>query len=287
MSPLTALDRRIFAPVAARRVERLRMAMAVVIGARLMTTSYSRFSELPADLFSPPWFLGWLEGPPSAGLIGAVQLAGIVAALVAVAVRGRQAAPFAIAWCALLVLGGLHTSGGKIMHNDVLLILAAAPFATPALPIGGARQLVAGWQPRTAMVLVSLAYFLAGLMKLRHSGLGWVFSDNLRWVLYAGARTSRSVLPELARTVAGQLWLTVVLAAATLATEILFPLAVVWQRSRMWFAVAAIALHVGVFLFLGLDYWTWVASVAVLFLPWHHVVDRWTGERSAEVPQPS
>ncbi len=192
-----------------------------------------------------------------------------------VATRGRSAVPFAAAWVALVVLGGLQTSAGKVMHNDVLLVLAAAPFAVPTLVPGGGARLVAGWQHRTAMALVALGYLLAGLAKLRHSGLDWVVSDNLRWVLYSGARSSRSVLPGVARFVADQLWLTIVIAAATLATEILFPLGLVWERARVALAAASVALHLGVFLLLGLDYSTWVAVVLVLFLPWQ----RWLGRR--------
>ena len=275
MSPLSAVDRRLLAVVPAASVHRLRTALALVVGARLLLTDYRVVADLPTELFSPPWFLAWLGSPPSATVVGALQLVGLAAVVGVAATRGRSAVPFAAAWVALVVLGGLQTSAGKVMHNDVLLVLAAAPFAVPTLVPGGGARLVAGWQHRTAMALVALGYLLAGLAKLRHSGLDWVVSDNLRWVLYSGARSSRSVLPGVARFVADQLWLTIVIAAATLATEILFPLGLVWERARVALAAASVALHLGVFLLLGLDYSTWVAVVLVLFLPWQ----RWLGRR--------
>lgn len=284
MSPLSAIDRRLLALVPAARVHRLRTALALVIGARLVLTDYRVVADLPADLFSPPWFLAWLGAPPQATVVGAVQLVGLAAVAAVVAVRGRSAAPFAAVWVVLVVLGGLQTSAGKVMHNDVLLVLAAAPFAVPTLMVDGTGRFVAGWQHRTAMALVALGYLLAGLAKLRHSGLAWAFSDNLRWVLYSGARSSRSLLPGVARFVADQLWLTIVVAAATLVTEILFPLGLVWARARVVVVAAAVALHVGVFLLLGLDYSTWMAVVVVLFLPWQPWLERRLDATTAYAP---
>ena len=203
-------------------------------------------------------------------MLAALQSAGVAGALLVLARRGRSDIGFVVTWTALVLLAGVQTSGGKILHNDVLILLACIPFLFPCRPVGTSdeqgRDLVEGWQRRTAMTVVALAYLLTGLMKLRHSGLGWVLSDNLRWVLYAGANRPGSVLPEVGRAIAGQLWLTMAIAGASLATEVLFPLALVWRRTRRALAAGVIALHVAVFLFLGLDYWTWVATVVVLFM---------------------
>jgi len=57
MSPLSAVDRRLLAVVPAASVHRLRTALALVVGARLLLTHYRVVADLPTELFSPPWFL--------------------------------------------------------------------------------------------------------------------------------------------------------------------------------------------------------------------------------------
>lgn len=263
------LDRALFAPLPRAHIERVQLALALVMGLRLATSRYWELSDLPSVLFAPPWFLSWLSGPPPAAALTALQVAGVAGALLVLVRRGRSRPGFIVTWSALVLLAGVQTSAGKVLHNDVLILLACVPFLFPCRVVPGSNDdggdLVEGWQRRTAMMLVALAYLLSGLMKLRHSGLHWVFSDNLRWVLYGGANRSSSVLPEVARAIAGQLWLAMVIAGITIATEILFPLALLWRRLRVAMAAGVIALHVSVFLLLGLDYWTWVATVAILF----------------------
>jgi hypothetical protein len=274
---LIAVDRRLMAPVALRRHQRSLVALALVIGARLATSSYERLADLPSALFEPPWFLAWLSGPPSTTALLLVQGAGLGGAVLTVATGGRRVTWFALCWAALLVLAGLESSAGKTLHNQVLLLLAAAPFlvpASPASPSSSGEPRIAGWHHRCGMVLASLGYLLAGMMKLRHSGLAWVTSDNLRWVLYAGARSPRSVAPEAARWIADRAWLSTGLAAGTLFAELSMPVAVVVRRLRVLAVVIVTGLHTAVFFLLGLDYWSWVAVMAVLFLPWQDALDR-------------
>jgi hypothetical protein len=284
---LSALDQRVFAPMSRRAHERIIVALAVVLGVRLLTGSHRRFAHLPEAMWDPPWFLSWATSPPSESMLVAVQAMGLAAVLAVVLARGRAVAPFALAWAATLVLAGVETSAGKTLHNHVVLLLVCIPFLVPPRPPattgrpadeaddgrderGGPRasdHLVEGWHRRSAMTVVALAYLLAGVMKLRHSGLAWVTSDNLRWVLYSGARSPQSALPDVARWVADRAWLSTTIAAITLSSELLFPLALVVRRLRLVLAGAVVGLHVGVHLLLGLDYWSWVAVVVILFVP--------------------
>lgn len=290
MRPLSALDRRVFAPMSRRSHERIVVALAVVLGVRLLTGSHRRFAHLPEAMWDPPWFLSWVTSPPGEALLVAVQAVGLAATLAVLLARGRTVAPFALAWAATLVLAGVETSAGKTLHNHVVLLLVCIPFLVPPRPLATtdrpidrpadepddgpdatagpwAPDLVEGWHRRSAMAVVGLAYLLAGVMKLRHSGLAWVTSDNLRWVLYSGARSPRSVLPEVARWIADRAWLSTTIAAITLSSELLFPLALVVRRLRIVLVGAVVVLHVGVHLMLGLDYWSWVAVVVILFVP--------------------
>jgi hypothetical protein len=277
---LSALDQRVFAPMSRRAHERIIVALSVVLGLRLLTGSHRRFAHLPEAMWDPPWFLSWATSPPSEALLVAVQAVGLAGALAVLLARGRAVAPFALAWAATLVLAGVETSAGKTLHNHVVLLLVCIPFLVPARPPAnepgeaedpaGRRasdHLVEGWHRRSAMAVVALAYLLAGAMKLRHAGLAWVTSDNLRWVLYSGARSPQSALPEVARWIADRAWLSTTIAAITLTSELLFPLALVVRRLRLVLVGAVVGLHVGVHLLLGLDYWSWVAVVVILFVP--------------------
>jgi len=117
-------------------------------------------------------------------------------------------------------------------------------------------------------------YFLAGVQKLRHSGLDWVFSDNMRWVLYAGAASGRAPTTVIARAIADQVWLATFTAGCILAFELSAPLWLASRRGRLWFLAGAVALHVGTWLTLGLDYWAWILTVAVLTVPWDELRGR-------------
>src|SRR5690606_27259353 len=97
-----------------------------------------------------------------------------------------------------------------------------------------------GWPPRAALAVLGTVYFLTGFQKLRHSGLDWVMSENLRWVLRQG---SPHVPDGTVQALADQLWLTQLLAAGALAVELAAPLLLVVRRTRVLFAVSATALH--------------------------------------------
>ena len=51
-------------------------------------------------------------------------------------------------------------------------------------------------------------------------------------------------------------------------------MAVLWARSRWFYVVSAVSLHVATWLLLGLDYWAWAGTVLVLFVDWPEVVER-------------
>jgi len=262
-------------------------ALAAVIGLRIALGPYAGLAGQPPSLFRPVSFLRFLDAMPSAAVIVGLQLAGTLAAALAVAGRRRRAT-FPVAWVCLLVLAGLRSSRGKFLHNDALLLLAAVPFLlAPALRWRD-RAAVApsgrfGWPVRAATIVVAGAYFFSGWAKLRHSGLGWVTTDNMRYVLYEAAGGARVAFPAIPRWLAGQAWLTHGLATSALLLEVTFPVVLLMLgrsggRARPLvgavYAGAAAAFHAGTWLVLGLDYWAWAAVVAVVLVDWCPLVER-------------
>jgi hypothetical protein len=270
---LIELDRRLFAPGSAHALGCVRVGLAVILAIRAATGPYTALAGQPDALFLPPWWMAWLEGIPSAPVIVAVQLAAVTAAALCVSGRAPRAG-FAGAWLGLLLLAGWRGSLGKVLHNDVLLLLCAVPvlFAPAAAWPGAAlRSIASGWPRRGALVVCGAVYFVTGMQKLRHSGLDWVFSDNMRWVLYAGAASGRAPTAAIARFVADRAWLSTIAAGWILAFELTAPLLLAVRRWRLWFLAAAVALHLGTWLTLGLDYWSWFLTVAVITIPWDNV----------------
>jgi hypothetical protein len=264
----------LFESATARRLRTTRTAFAVLIGLRIALGPYRALAGQPAELFRPVSFLRWLHvhRMPGTTAIAALQVVGVVAALAAAAAAAGKPrrAGLAVAWLSLLVLAGLRTSTGKLLHNDTLMLIGTLPllFAPAPDPSEDGRQgRRYGWALSVGLAAVCLAYFLAGVAKLRHSGLAWVTSDNMRYVMLDAARSGRPWLPAVARFMARHALLAKGTAAGILGLELAFPLAFAAKRARPYFAAAAVALHVGTWLALGLDYWLWAATALLLLAP--------------------
>lgn len=253
-----------------RRFELASRGLAALIALRVALGPYRALAGQPEELFRPVWFLRPLDGMPSAEVFVALQVVGTAAAVYAVV--GRRSRPrwgaFIGAWLAFLVLAGLRSSLGKILHNDVLLLVAAVPFLVT--PDGDdetrCRQAI-----RAAMAVLASAYFFAGLAKLRHSGLGWVTGDNMRYILTWGAVDGRAHFDGWALWVADRAWLSTLSAAGILGLELGAPVAIGVRALRPAFVGAAAALHVATWFLLGLDYWAWIGAVAVVLVDWSRV----------------
>jgi hypothetical protein len=303
MRRLELLPRRawgfIFAVEDARRLAALRIGLCSLLALRLAINDYGVVADQPAALFQPLSYMRLLDAMPSHEVASAAQAIGIATALVAAAgLWVRASLPVAFA-CALL-LNGMLNATGKPVHNDVLLMVCLIPLlvapsaSTDAWTVPGwARRLATtrggrrspahrdarvtrgdayGWQIRTAMVVVALAYFFVGFQKLRYSGIAWATSDNLRWVLYA-SNGPYGHPDAIALFVADRAWLAHLLAGATLFFETLFPVVLFVPRLRWLFIPAVIGLHLGIQLTLGLDYSAWWLTVLIVFVDWPVIVD--------------
>jgi hypothetical protein len=281
-------DAWLFAPGSARRVAALRIGLCTLLSVRLGRGIYLDLAGQPRALYRPVSFMHLLGGMPGRGVVIALQVAGITAAILgAVGFRARWALP--VAWACALVLNGLATSAGKVVHNDVLLLVAMVPLlAAPTSDRWSADSFLArrrgrrlpaeraalyGWPVRTSMALVAAVYLLIGLNKLILSGPAWVLSDNLRWVLYASSDARRT--PNgFALFIADRPLLSHVAAAATLGLELAFPLVLWFRRARPFLVGGMIALHLGIMVAMGLDYVPWIVTDLVVFVDWPRVVDR-------------
>ena len=283
--PRTALRRAegwLFAPGDPRRLAAVRIGLCGLLAIRLARGAYAELATQPPALFRPISFLRLLERMPSPETVAVLQALALGAAVLAcVGLLTRFTLP--LAWLAALPLVAMTSSLGKVVHNDVLLLLCLVPLLPS--PAGTAWSLDArlrphvarggayGWPVRTAMVVVAGAYLFSGLGKLFHAGPAWVTSGNLRWVLYASSDTQPDANP-FALFVADRPVLAHLIAAATLVVELGFPL-VLWRPRLAWlFVPAVVAMHAGIGLAMHLDYSAMAATVLIVLVDWPAVADR-------------
>lgn len=266
--------------------------LAALLGLQMAFFPWTELADLPPSLFRPVPVLGFLDAMPSAGVIVTIQVVGVAAAALAT-LGWRRPLTFALAWLPYLVLAGLRASRGKVQHNDLLLLIAAVPFlAAPATRWLHRASTVPsrkwGWPGRAALTVVAGAYFFTGFRKLVASGLAWVASDNMRWILYAGAG-GKSKVPEAALFIADRPWLAHLAAAGVLAYELGFPFLMLFRRTRPLLIALAFAFHGGTWITLGLDYWKYAFVVTLLLVDWRRLLHArmapWTSPaRSTSTP---
>jgi hypothetical protein len=283
---VAALDRWLFVAGPAGRVRTMRLLLAALIALRVGLGPYRGLAGQPAALFRPVWFLSWLPHMPSVGQIVALQVVGVAAAVLAV-IGWRERWTFGAAWASLLVLGGLRASRGKVMHNDVLLLLVG--FVVVLAPVGWRaldrrRRADAGWPVQAALLVVGGAYFLTGFQKVVASGPAWVLSDNLRVVMYRAAGSGKAPTDAVSLFVADRAWLAHVVALATIVVELGAVAIWRWVRLRPWYWLATAALHVGIYLTHGLDYWAWIATTGIVLVDWSALAVRLRGGEGEPAP---
>jgi hypothetical protein len=285
---LGRVDRWIFAAEDARRLAAIRIGLCSVLVLRLATGDH-RSAAARNSHFRPHFYMDFLHRVPSAETATALQIVGIVAASIAAAgLVLRLSLPVALG--SSLFLNGMANSTSRVLVRDALLVLcllllvACAEATGDAWTIrgplrraflGGAARPPAktgeryGWAIHTAMIVIALAYFFAGVQKWRYSGVAWVTSDNLRWILYNQPHPN-----DIALFIADRPALAHVFAAGSLLLETCFPLVLFVPRLRRLFIPGAIAMHIGIRLAMGLDYSAQWLTLLIVFVDWPVAVDR-------------
>lgn len=263
----TALDAALLRPERPRTLWIIHTALTAIIGLRLATREWVLIAERPAVFTTRDNVMGWLPAEVvSAPPLIAIQIIGLIGVGLVLA-RWRAHTGFVIAWCSYLVLTTLWGSSGKVLHNDVLTVTAGIIFLFAAVPdretpdTPDARW---GWPPRAALAVLATVYFFTGFQKLRSSGLEWVFSENMQWVLRQGQSPFGAAFTDF---FADHLWLTQMLSGGALLLELTAPILLALYATRILFAVAVAFMHGSIWMFLGLDYSTWVLTVAAVAIP--------------------
>ena len=266
---LSKLDRVYYAPAPAERlaVVRILVGAFALVYLAVRAGSFLDAARLPAAQFVPVGPVALLDAPlpfaVSATLLAAALPLGLAfTSGAAFRVTGPLFA-FLVLW-----LTSYRSSWGMLFHTENLvclhlLLLGASPAADAlSLDARRAEQNVPpdgryGWALR-AMTLVTVgAYFLAGLAKLKISGVSWAHGDVLRvHVAFDNLRKIElgSLHSPLGAWLVRAPWLFPPLASLSLALELGGPLALLHPRaSRLWCA-GIWAFHAGVVLLMAIAF---------------------------------
>lgn len=117
---------------------------------------------------------------------------------------------------------------------------------------------------------MSLVFFAAGVSKLRHSGLAWIFSDNMAVLLIQANYHISNADPLLSwwsLWIAQHVWLCQLFAAATIVTEVGYPLALFGGWARWFFPISMCGLLLGIHAFMGPTFSQFILC-HLFWVPW-------------------
>ena len=263
-----------FAPVPVRRLMLVRsLTFGYAVGWLLVRGFYvADVARLPDRRYEPVGVLRLASSPPPDGLVAVVWTVTMAACVLTTLNRGvRPAAPVAAA--GMLLLATYTSSFGQVFHTEHLLVLHLAVLALAAVvePPEPTDGTVSAWPLNLMMSILVVVYVVAGVAKLRYSGLEWVTGDVLRnWIAIDNLR--KLLFDDIYSPIGGWLsavgWIWGPIAFVTLVVELGAPVALLPGRTRyLWLAVA-LAFHVGVFVLMAISFPYQLLGVAyAAFLP--------------------
>ncbi len=135
------------------------------------------------------------------------------------------------------------------------------------------------WPVRAVWLMFALIFFAAGVSKLRHSGLEWIFSENMAILLiqhrYAFSNGDPFVawgppLVPWGLYIAQHAGLASLLAAGTIVLEVSYPLALFSSRARWVIVPSGFFMLVGIRVILGPAFLGYLIC-HVFWVPWERV----------------
>jgi hypothetical protein len=245
--------------------------------------AYSSVFWMPIWLFDTfgvpafqPYVLGWIQ------IVWKVSLL-----LSAIGLFTRAA--MSVAFLAGLYLMGLPHNFGQTQHFDTLVV-----FASGALALSRAGDAVSldawiarrvhwtraatdpgeyTWPIRFVWVAMALIFCAAGISKWRHSGLEWIFSDNLALLLQRQQYHISDGEPwtDWGLWVARHGLVARLMAAAAVGVETLFPLALFSRAARWVMVPAGLLFLIGIRALMGPTFEQFMLCY-VFWVPWERLL---------------
>jgi hypothetical protein len=236
-------------------VVRVLVGTYVAVWTSLRATDLLDTLDFASRRFDPIGPLAFLNGPlPALVLVVAVAVTPVAAAVMAWGRAPRIAGPAAA--IGFLLITTYRNSWGQLHHTENLvalhlIVLAMVPFV---------RRRDTSWAMQVMAVLTVGTYFLAGVAKLRISGVAWLDGDVLRHqIAFDNARKEIMGDPQapLGGWILRQGWLLGPAALMTLIVELGAPFALLNRRIAAGWCGLVVAFHIAI-----------IAFMAILF-PYH------------------
>ncbi|HEY8155292.1 MAG TPA: HTTM domain-containing protein [Myxococcota bacterium] len=263
----------------------VRITVFWILFDRLKAGGFRRYVRLPEDLRIPPpgWEAILNALPLDETMVKAVQIAAVACSFLALVGFWTRTAAALSALLGSYVLVSLYLFG-KVDHTYhhliwFALLLAASP-SGDALSIDAWLARRRGRPPpgparayalpiRLMWLLMGVAYFFPGLYKLL-AGPQWIWSDNLRFLLYQGWR-HHHMLPLLRLDQHPALCQAAAL--GTILFELSFIFLVLSRRTRPFAAIGGLLFHAMTAYFLRI-YFLELMACYVVFVDWHALARR-------------
>ncbi|MCB9565668.1 MAG: hypothetical protein H6710_00300 [Myxococcales bacterium] len=262
MSLADRVDRFWRPPTPATRLAALRILVGAfaLIYLTIRLPHLSGFGGFDPTGFRPIGVVSFLAAPLPAALTAA--LAGLAVLLgIAFVVGWRFALTGPLFAAALLWVTTYRNSWGMVFHTENLMVMHVIAVGLGASadawsldarrrhgppPADDPRY---GWPLRLAAAITIVAYVLAGIAKIRHSGVGWITSDILRnYIAFDNLRKAElgDSFSGLGAALCSYPALFPPLAAISIGFELLAPLAFLGKRAAIVWSLIAWSFHVGV-----------------------------------------
>jgi hypothetical protein len=250
---------------------------------------FSPWGMYSSVFWMPIWLFDRLMLPAfSPATLNVIQIAWKIALLLsAIGLFTRPSMAIALILGTYLV--GLPHNFGQTQHFDTLVV-----FATLALALsraGDAWSIDAWraasrrhappprpsgeytWPIRFVWVAFAAIFFAAGVSKLRHSGLDWIFSDSFALLLRRQQYhiSDGEPLTSWGLVIAHHAWLAHLFAASAVSVETLFPLSIISRRARLVLVPAGLGFLVGIRLLMGPTFEQFMIAF-VFWVPWDDVL---------------
>jgi Vitamin K-dependent gamma-carboxylase len=256
-----ALDRWLFAPAPAERLATVRLLSGAYCFIYLLVRMkpMADFRAFHAERFNPVGLAQLLPGPlPHAALLALYVATLVACAAFTLGYRFKVSGP--ALGLLLFALTSYRHSWGMLFHTDNLVlvhswVLALTPSAA-ALSLDARKSRLApqadarfGWPLRLLCALTAASYLLAGIAKLKISGMHWMEGEILRnYIAYDALRKLRvgSLYSPFGAWLVQHSWPFMPIGMLTMVLELGAPLALVHTRLGQLWVLGIWGFHVGV-----------------------------------------
>jgi len=253
---------------------------------------FSPWGAYSSVFWMPIWLFDTFHVPalsaPAIAAMEAIWKAALFFAAIGLFTRPAMAIAFVLG----TYLMGLPHNFGQTQHFDTLVVFACGALAISRAAdavsvdawIASRRHPSSGpppddgeytWPIRFVWVAMAMIFCAAGISKLRHSGLDWIFSDNLALLLQRQQYHISDGEPwtNWGLWVAQHPWVARSMAASSVTIETLFPLALFSRRARWIFVPAGLLFLVGIRALMGPTFEQFMLCY-VFWIPWASVLSR-------------